>query len=86
MGVFSMFIRSCPIVIHQNKAKELKDMIHSRNMYLLTYEPNEDKLACASAQLIRQSSLFILRNFASLAIQNTLSGDSDQTAQMRRLI
>ena len=41
--------------------------------------------ACASAQS-DQSSLSAWRNFASLAIQNPPSEDSDQTAQMRRLI
>ena len=43
------------------------------------------KSACAFAQS-DQSSLSAWRNFASLAIQNASSEDSDQTARMRRLI
>ena len=43
------------------------------------------KSACASVQS-DQSSLSPWRNLASLAIQNALSEDSDQTAHLRSLI
>ena len=49
--------------------------------YLLTYAPNED-----SNQPAHSLSAQKKKNSVSLAIQNVLSEDSDQTARMRRLI
>ena len=52
-------------------------------MYVLTCASNKDKSACAKSD---QSSLSAWRNFAPLAIQNVPTEDSDQPAQMCRLI
>ena len=57
----------------------------SREKYLLTCAQRRLWPACACADW-SESSLSAWRNFASLAIQNAPSEDSDQTARMRRLI
>ena len=54
--------------------------------YLLTHAPNEDSDQLRMRAAWSESSLSAWRNFASLAIQNAPSEDSDQTARMRSLI
>ena len=49
--------------------------------YLLTCAPNEDSNQPAHPRsLFKESLLSACRNFATLAIQKALSGESDQTA------
>ena len=56
-----------------------------RKQIFAMYAKRRLKSACAFVQS-HQSSLSAWWNFASLAIQNTPSEDSDQTAQMCMLI
>ena len=48
--------------------------------------PTKTQISLRIRAVWSQSTLLAWRNFASLAIQNALSEDSDQTARMRRLI
>ena len=48
--------------------------------------PTKTEISLGIREFWSQSSSFTWRNFASLAIQNAPSEDSDQTALMRRMI
>ena len=60
----------------------------NHNVWKRTYMSAQIRLksACASRTVWLESSLYAWGNFASLAIKNASSKDSDQTAKMRRLI
>ena len=61
----------------------------SRNMRIRTFwnvRLTKTQIRLRIRAVWSESSLFARRNFASLAIQNVLNEDSDQTARMRRLI
>ena len=53
--------------------------------YLLTCSPNEDLTKFNLRSLVRVFAVR-MKNFASFAIQNAPSENSDQTARMRRLV
>ena len=64
-----------------------REMCHNRENVLSDINTQRRlKSTCALAQSDQSPKLSARRSFASLAIQNAHSEDSDQTAQMRSLI
>ena len=66
-----------------------QDCIMTRNVWKSTFRhmrPTKTQISPRRRTVWSELSIFAWRNFASLAVKNRPSEDSDQTARMRRLI
>ena len=68
------------------QSRELQVIPNVRKRTFWNMHPKKTQSACASSAVWLESSLPAWRNFASLAIQNAPTEDSDQTGSMPTLI